>query len=410
MLLSKLLYKTQKNIPTDEVSLNAKLLLQACYVKKEIAGVFSYLPLGLKVISKIEKIVKEEMNAVGGQEVLMPGLTPKQNWLDTGRWDMDVLFKTTGITGSEYALGATHEEMVTPIAKQFINSYKDLPLSIYQIQTKFRNEERAKSGILRCREFKMKDMYSFHETESDFEQYYEKVKQAYINVYNRLGIGSNTIVALADGGAFTDKLSHEFQTFTEAGEDLIYVCEKCHTGLNKEVIEKFDYSCNLCGNKDLITKKAIEVGNIFSLETKYSKAFDLTFQDKEGNKKNPIMGCYGIGITRVMGAIVEVSHDDNGIIWPESIAPFAYQIVALGNSESVISKSNEIYNSLTSKGFDCLLDDRDESAGTKLKDADLIGCPKIIIVGDRNLSENKIEIKTRKTNEIESKDVAEFLK
>ncbi len=409
MLLSKILYKTQKNLPTDEISLNAKLLLQACFVKKEIAGVFSYLSLGLRVISKIEKIVREEMNAVGGQEILMPGLTPKQNWLDTGRWGMDVLFKTTGVTGSEYALGATHEEMVTPIAKQFINSYKDLPLSLYQIQTKFRNEERAKSGILRCREFKMKDMYSFHETEEDFEIYYEQVKQAYINVYNRLGIGDNTIVAVADGGAFTKKLSHEFQTFTDAGEDLIYVCEKCNLGMNKEVIEKFDYSCNVCGNKDLKTRKAIEVGNIFSLETKYSEAFDLTFQDKTGNKKNPIMGCYGIGITRIMGAIVEVSHDENGIIWPESIAPFVYHIVALGNSENVSNKSKEIYNSLTSKGFDVLLDDRDESAGTKLKDADLIGCPNIIIIGDRNLAENKIEFKTRKDNKTELKDISEII-
>lgn len=407
MLFSKLLYKTQKQIPADEVSLNAKLLLQSCFIRKEAAGIYSFLPLGLKVLENIENIVREEMNAIGGQEILMNGLTPKQNWVQTNRWDnFDALFKLEGKV-SEYALGATHEEMVTPLAKQFINSYKDLPLSLYQIQTKFRNEERAKSGILRGREFRMKDLYSFHSSEEDLINYYEKVKQAYIRIYNRLGIGEKTYPTYAAGGAFS-KYSEEFQTMTDAGEDEIHICEHCHCAINKEIIED-QKTCPECNSSDLIVKKAIEVGNIFKLGTKFSDAFDLKFVDQDNSKKSVIMGCYGIGPSRVMGAIVEISHDENGIIWPESIAPFKYHIVALGNSENVINKSKEVYNSLLSKGYECLLDDRDESTGLKLKDADLIGCPNIIIIGKRNLAENKVEFKTRKDNKTELKDISEFI-
>lgn len=407
MLFSKLLYKTQKNLPADEVSLNAKLLLQSCYIRKEAAGIYSFLPLGLKVLNKIENIIREEMDAIGGQEVLMNGLTPKQNWVQTDRWDtFDALFKLEGKV-SEYALGATHEEMVTPLAKQFINSYKDLPLSIYQIQTKFRNEERAKSGILRGREFRMKDLYSFHTTEEDLITYYEKVKQAYIRIYDRIGLGEFTYPTYAAGGAFS-KYSEEFQTVTDAGEDEISICEACHCAINKEIIEE-QKTCPECNNSNFIVKKAIEVGNIFKLGTKFSSAFDLNFVDQDNTKKLVIMGCYGMGPSRVLGAVVEISHDDNGIIWPESIAPFEYEIVVLGNSEDAINKANEIYKNLEAKGFEVLFDDRNESAGTKLKDADLIGCPKIIIVGERNLAENKIEFKTRKDNKTELKDISEFI-
>jgi len=407
MLFSKLLYKTQKNLPADEVSLNAKLLLQSCYIRKEAAGIYSFLPLGLKVLNKIENIIREEMDAIGGQEVLMNGLTPKQNWVQTDRWDtFDALFKLEGKV-SEYALGATHEEMVTPLAKQFINSYKDLPLAIYQIQTKFRNEERAKSGILRGREFRMKDLYSFHTTEEDLITYYEKVKQAYIRIYDRIGLGEFTYPTYAAGGAFS-KYSEEFQTVTDAGEDEISICEACHCAINKEIIEE-QKTCPECNNSNFIVKKAIEVGNIFKLGTKFSSAFDLNFVDQDNTKKLVIMGCYGMGPSRVLGAVVEISHDDNGIIWPESIAPFEYEIVVLGNSEETIKKANEIYKNLENKGLEVLFDDRNESAGTKLKDADLIGCPKIIIVGERNLVENKIEFKTRKDNKTELKDISEFI-
>lgn len=408
MLLSKILYKTQKNIPADEISLNAKLLLQACYIRKEAAGVYSFLPLGLRTLSKIENIIREEINAIGGQEILMNGLTPKQNWIQTNRWDnFDALFKLEG-KASEYALGATHEEMVTPLAKQFINSYKDLPLALYQIQTKFRNEERAKSGILRGREFRMKDLYSFHTCEEDLISYYEIVKKTYIKIYERLGIGEFTYPTYAAGGAFS-KYSEEFQTITNSGEDEIYICEKCKCAINKEIIED-QKTCPECGNDKLIAKKAIEVGNIFKLGTKFSTAFDLTFVDKDNSKKPVIMGCYGIGPSRVMGAIVEVLHDDNGIIWPESVAPFKYEIVSLGNSDIVKNKSLDLMKVLEKEGNDVLIDDRDESAGVKLKDADLIGCPNIIIIGEKGLTNNQIELKNRKTGETKFINLNELIK
>ena len=398
MLQSKLLYKAQKNIPSDETSINAKLLLQACFVKKETAGVYSYLPLGLKVLNKIENIIREEMNNIEAQEILMPGLTPKQNWLDTDRWDsFDALFKLTGKTGSEYALGATHEEIVTPIGKQFINSYKDLPIALYQIQTKFRNEERAKSGILRGREFRMKDLYSFHETQEDLIKYYEVVKKAYIRIYKRLGIDSTTYPTYAAGGAFS-KYSEEFQTITDSGEDEIYICERCKCAINKEIIDE-QKVCPECKNDKLIIKKAIEVGNIFKLGTKFSEAFNVGFINKDGEKKNPFMGCYGIGPSRVMGAIVEVSHDENGIIWPEDIAPFKYHIIIIGENEKTIKKANEIYLKLKIKN-DVLLDDRNESAGSKLKDADLIGCPIRIVISEKTLENDSVEIKYRKEKDI----------
>ncbi len=407
MLLSKLIYKTQKNLPADEVSLNAKLLIQACFIRKEAAGIYSFLPLGLKVLNNIENIIREEINIIGGQELFMNGLTPKQNWVQTDRWEnFDALFKLEG-KASEYALGATHEEMITPLAKQFINSYKDLPLYLYQIQTKFRNEERAKSGILRGREFRMKDLYSFHTTEEDLVSYYEKVKQSYIKIYNRIGLGEYTYPTYADGGAFS-KYSEEFQTITEAGEDEIYICEDCHCAINKEIIED-QKTCPQCNKSNFTIKKAIEVGNIFKLGTKFTKAFDLNFIDQDNTKKLALMGCYGIGPSRLMGAVVEVCHDENGIVWPESIAPFKYEVISLGNNENILNKAEEIYKSLKSKGFDVLFDDRNESAGTKLKDADLIGCPNIIIIGERNLSNNKVEFKNRKENKIELKDLSEFI-
>lgn len=397
MLQSKLLYKTQKNLPSDETSINAKLLLQSCFIKKEAAGIYSFLPLGLKVLNKIENIIREEINKTGASEILMTGLIPKQNLVDTDRWDdFDALFKLIGRTGSEYSLGATHEEIVTPIAKQFVNSYKDLPIALYQIQTKFRNEERAKSGILRGREFRMKDLYSFHTEDADLVSYYELVKKAYIEIYNKLGIGEKTYPTYASGGAFS-KYSEEFQTITDAGEDEIYICEKCKCAINKEIIDE-QKACPECGNTDLVIKKAIEVGNIFKLGNRFSKAFDFCFVDKDGNKQNPVMGCYGIGPSRVMGAIVEVCHDENGIIWPEAIAPFKYHIIAIGESDSVKNEAKKLYEKL-SKENEVLFDDRDESVGTKLKDADLIGCPIRIVVSEKTLEKNSVELKNRNEKE-----------
>ena len=397
MLQSDLLYKIQKNIPGDEVSINAQLLLKGCFIKKEAAGIYSYLPLGLIVLNKIENIIREEINKTGAKEILMSALTPKQNWVSTERWEnFDALFKLEGRTGSEYALGATHEEIVTPIAKQFINSYKDLPLAIYQIQTKFRNEERAKSGILRGREFRMKDLYSFHTKEEDLIKYYEIVKKTYIEIYNRIGIGETTYPTYASGGAFS-KYSEEFQTITEAGEDKIYICNKCKCAINEEIISEQN-CCPECNNKDLKEAKAIEVGNIFKLGDRFTKALDATFIDEDGNKKYPLMGCYGIGPSRVMGAVVEVCHDENGIIWPESISPFKYHIIILGNDDKVKNEAKKIYDKL-SKNNDVLLDDREESAGVKFKEADLIGCPIRIVISEKTLENNQVEIKNRNSKE-----------
>ncbi|MEK7064928.1 MAG: aminoacyl--tRNA ligase-related protein, partial [Patescibacteria group bacterium] len=321
MRQSKLFTKTQREAPKDEVSLNAQLLIRAGFVDKLMAGVYTYLPLGLRVLDKIKNIIREEINAVGGQEILMPALNPKENWVKTGRWDgLDVLFRLEGAGGKEYALGASHEEVVTPLVQRFANSYKDLPVAVYQIQDKFRNEPRAKSGLLRGREFSMKDLYSFHANEKDLDGYYEKVKAAYLKIYERCGLGPLTHVVFASGGTFS-KYSHEFQTITEYGEDTIFVCSKCGTGVNKEIIDE-QKTCPECGNEKLEEKKSIEVGNIFKLKTKYSAAFDYKYTDEKGEKQIVTMGCYGIGPSRVLGTIVEVHHDDGGIIWPESVAPF----------------------------------------------------------------------------------------
>lgn len=398
MLQSDLLYKTQKNIPSDETSINAQLLIKGCFIKKEAAGIYSYLPLGLIILNKIENIIREEINKTGAKEILMSALTPKQNWVDSGRWNnFDALFKLEGKTGSSYALGATHEEIVTPIAKQFVNSYKDLPLSIYQIQTKFRNEERAKSGILRGREFRMKDLYSFHTNEADLIKYYEIIKNTYKEIYRRVGLGDTTYPTYASGGAFS-KYSEEFQTITDAGEDTIYICNKCKCAINNEIINEQN-TCPECGNKDLEKRKAIEVGNIFKLGDRFTKAFDFSFINENGEKKYPLMGCYGIGPSRVMGAVVEVCNDENGIIWPENIAPFKYHIIMIGSGDNVIKETNKLYEKL-SKNNEVLLDNRDESAGVKLKDADLIGCPIRIVVSEKTLEKGSVEIKKRNSNDV----------
>lgn len=403
MLQSDLLYKIQKNLPGDEVSINAQLLIKGCFIKKEAAGVYTYLPLGLMVLNKIENIIREEINKTGAREVLMSALTQKQSWVTTGRWDdFDALFKLEGRTGSEYALGATHEEIVTPIAKQFVNSYKDLPLAIYQIQTKFRNEERAKSGILRGREFRMKDLYSFHTNEESLVEYYEKIKKTYIEIYKRIGIGETTYPTYASGGAFS-KYSEEFQTVTDAGEDKIYICNKCKCAINDEIINEQNI-CPECGNKELEEKKAIEVGNIFKLGNRFTKAFDFSFINEDGKKEFPLMGCYGIGPSRVMGAVVEVSHDENGIIWPESISPFKYHIIMIGDNDKVKNEAKKVYDKL-SKNNDVLLDDRDESAGIKFKDADLIGCPIRIVISEKTIENNTVEIKNRNSKETKLENI-----
>ena len=379
--------KTFRTAPKDEEAVNARLLIQAGFVDKLMAGVYTYLPLGLRVFKKIEHIIREEMNAAGGAEVLMPTLQPKENWEKTGRWTgMDDLYKVKDLSGRETALGPTHEEVVAPLAKKFISSYKDLPFAPYQIQNKFRMEHRSKSGILRGREFIMKDMYSFHADEADLDVFYDKMKKVYTRVFERMGIGAKTYMTFASGGTFS-KFSHEFQTETDAGEDTIYLCEKCRIAINKEVID-VQPACPECGNEKLIEKKAIEVGNIFKLMTKFSAPFDLTYTDKAGAERSIVMGCYGIGLGRVMGTAVEICHDKKGIVWPFAIAPFAVHLIEIGDG-----LGKNAYEKLSAAGIEVLYDDRAATPGEKFADADLIGIPFRAVVSQK--TGEQIEVKRR---------------
>lgn len=394
MRQTELFTRTVKDLPKDETSYNAQSLIRGGFVDKVAAGVYSFLPLGLRVLNKIREIIREEMDALGGQEISMPALAPREAWQATGRWDsLDVLFKLGAADEKAYALNPTHEEVITPMAKKFILSYKDLPFSAYQIQTKFRNEKRAKAGIMRGREFLMKDLYSFHTEQADLDTYYDKVLASYHKIFARVGLGNITYLTYASGGSFS-KYSHEFQTESESGEDLIYLCEKCHLAINKEIIEEQD-SCPECASKNLIEKKAIEVGNIFKLGTKYSEPFSLNYKDNEGKDHLVIMGCYGIGLSRIMGTVVETSHDEKGIIWPESIAPYKVHLISLSSNE----EADKIYENLKSKGFEVLYDDRNSSAGEKFADSDLIGCPYRVIVSAKTLKEGSIEFKKRNETE-----------
>lgn len=544
------------NAPADADSANARFLIQGGFVEREAAGIYNYLPLGWRVLRKIQQIIREEMELVDGQEISMPVLHPRENWQKTGRDEtLDaILYRTKGAGDHDFVLGPSHEEIVTPLAKKFVRSYKDLPLSLFQIQAKFRNEPRAKAGILRGREFGMKDMYSFHASERDLDSYYERVKEAYLRVYERMGL--KAYVVKASGGAFSDKFSHEFAVRTPAGEDTIVVCEQCHFAENLEIAEAFiesppgadepekplkevaakrgpsieegvnlhnvpawkilktvvyktnggligvsirgdleinneklakfleqevrvadaadlkaaklavgfispvgvgipciadhsvKYVKNFCtgANKpqrDLLNvnlgrdfqikafahfadvqlkcptckrvikeEKAIEAGNIFKLGTKYSDAFDLTYTDEQGAAHRIIMGCYGIGSTRLMGTIVEASHDEKGIIWPASIAPYQVHLLHLGKEPEVKEAALELYKKLQGQGVEVLYDDRDESAGKKLNDADLIGIPVRVLVSKKTLEKKGVEIKRRaeaKSEIVSELDIVKFL-
>lgn len=408
MRQSKLFGKTLREGPKDEVSKNANLLVRGGFVAKEIAGIYSFLPLGLRVLNKIAGIIRREMNeTMQANELLMPALHPIENYQKTGREKIDVLFHTELTSGGHLVLGQSHEEIVVPLAKRFVSSYRDLPFGVYQIQTKFRNELRAKSGLLRGREFIMKDLYSFHADEKDFEKYYEQAKIAYKNIFNKVGIGDLTYLTLASGGTFS-KYSHEFQTLTDAGEDTIYLCEKCKIGVNDEIIGE-QKKCPQCGASEekLVQKKAIEVGNIFPLKTRFSDAFGLNYTDEEGQKHPVIMGCYGIGLGRVLGAVVEVHNDKNGINWPESVAPFRVHLIELRTQNLELSKklaheAEKFYADLLAKGIEVLYDDRDDkTAGEKFADSDLIGIPWRVVVSEKTLEKGGMEIKKR--SEVEAK-------
>jgi prolyl-tRNA synthetase len=395
MRQSQLFTKTRKENPSDETSKNAQLLIRGGYLYKEMAGVYAMLPLGLRVINKIIQIIREEMNAIGGQEVTLTALQEKELWEKTNRWDdgvVDNWFKTKLKNDTEVGLGFTHEEPLTRLMKEYVSSYRDLPKFVYQFQTKFRNEIRAKSGIMRTREFIMKDLYSFSKNKEEHDIFYEKTTQAYTTIFDRIGLGEVTYRTFASGGVFAP-YSHEFQTLTEAGEDIIYVDEEKKIAVNKEV-----YTDEVLQNlglikETLVEKKAVEVGNIFTLGTRFSDALDLTYVDESGEKHAAFMGSYGIGPARLMGAVVEVLSDEKGIVWPESIAPFRVHLLQLGTAGVA---AQALYDSLQEKGIEVLFDDREGvMAGEKFADADLLGMPYRIVASDRSMQSGGYEVKKR---------------
>lgn len=398
MKFSQLKWKSLKEAPKDEKSIGTSLLIRAGFIEKVGAGIYDYLPFGLMVLNKIANIVREEMKKINGQEILMPSLHPINYWQQTGRdKSFDALFKLKSRFKADYALGPTHEEIIVPLAKRYISSYKDLPLYLFQIQTKFRDEPRPKSGILRAKEFLMKDLYSFHSEEKDLDKYYEKVKESYKNIFKKLKL--NTIITEASGGTFS-KFSHEFQVKTEAGEDIIFYCPKGHFARNKEIIEKID-TCPQCKGK-LEKIKGIEVGNIFKLKDKYSKPFNLTYKDKNGKDRLVLMGCYGIGISRILGTLAEVNHDKNGLIWPEIVSPYKYHLITLKSGDKKIDEkikksAEKVYSFLIKNKEEVAFDDRELSAGEKFMDADLIGAPIRIVISKNSLEKESMEIKKRES-------------
>ncbi len=412
MRLSQTFGSTIKNVSKEGGdSLNYQFLTRGGFVNQLMAGVYSYLPLGLMVLRNIEQVVREEMDALGSSEILMPTLHPKVNWATTGGWDnIDVLFKIKSRTGHEYALGQSEEEVVTPLVMSRAVSYKDFPISVYQIHWKYRDELRAKSGIMRGREFLMKDMYSFHATQEDFLAYYERAKKAYLRIYDRLGLVAK--VTEASGGNFSEKISYEFEVLTEAGEDVIYYCDECDFCVEDEIAKvKPGDKCPSCGKSELKEAKASEVGNVFDLGQKYGKDFDLGFVDEHDQKQYPVMGCYGIGVSRIMGVIVEKYNDERGIIWPESVAPAKVHLVSLGEDKTINDEAERLYEKLIASGVAVVYDDRSGvGAGTKFADADLIGCPIRVAVSAKTLNQNSVELKKRNSVDSELIKISDAVK
>lgn len=399
MKVSELFTRTRKEAPADEVSKNAQLLIRAGYIHKEMAGAYTFLPLGLKVLDNICAIIREEMNAIGGQELKLTALQDPEIWKATDRWDdkkVDIWFKTALKNGGELGLGPTHEEPLIRAVKPFIKSYKDLPFLAYQIQTKFRNETRAKSGVMRGREFLMKDMYSFARSEKEHEEIYEKVKEAYHKVFKRLGIEEKTFLTFASGGMFS-KFSHEFQTVCDAGEDTIYLDEIKKIAINEEVNEDDVLKSLELKREDLKQVNAAEVANIFTLKDKFSSPLGLTFVDENDKEQPVLMGCYGIGPSRLVGVITELLADENGLVWPVNIAPFQVYLISLGEDEN----AEKLYKDLSGSGVAVLFDDRDVRAGEKFADAELLGIPYRVVVSAKTVAEGKYEVKKRSSETAE---------
>ena len=416
MRQSQLFTKTRRDAPKDEGAKNAQLLIRGGFIHKEMAGVYSFLPLGLRVLNNIVQVIREEMNAIGGQEVALTALQSPEPWTKTGRWRDDVIdvwFKTKLKNGGELGLATTHEEPLSAVMAEYIHSYKDLPKYVYQFQTKFRNELRAKSGIIRAREFLMKDLYSFNRDEKEFRAFYETCAAAYKKIFERVWIGEKTVRTFASGGVFS-KYSDEFQCISPAGEDTVYMHEEKGIAVNKEAYTDEVLADLGLDADELAEKRAIEVGNIFPLGTRFSEALGLCFKDEKGQTAPVVMGSYGIGPGRVMGAVVEVLSDEKGIVWPREISPFAVHLVALpGGNAEVAREADRLYELLGESGVETLYDDRDARAGEKFADADLIGIPTRLTVSERTLAEGGVEVYGRqdgKTALIPDSAIIDFLK
>lgn len=406
MRLSRNYIKTIRETAKEYDSPNHALLTQAGFIDQTASGVYTLLTPGWRVLRKIEQIVREEMDALGASEILMPSLQPKALWDQTRRWDkVDVLYKVTSRYGHEYGLAATAEEVITELAQRYITSYKDLPLALYQIAPKYRDEARAKSGILRGREFRMKDMYSFHTSEEDFEDFYKKAIASYLTIFSRCGLDDVKITE-ASGGDFSRKHSHEFNVVTPSGEvDLLY-CEGSTRAFNEEVVKGDPAKLLECPEQEVIHAKAIEIGNIFDLESQYSEAFNLKYVDEYGKKHLVRMGCYGIGTSRLLGAIAEVHRDKDGLIWPDEVRPYDVHLVNIASDPAF---AGLVYRTLTSEGIDVLFDDRENvSAGEKFVTADLIGIPVRLLVSDK--TEQQVEWKERTEKKTSRLSVQETVK
>lgn len=412
MKLSQLFTRTSKTTPADEQSKNAQLLIKAGFIHKDMAGVYTFLPLGKMVLENVTNIIREEMNAVGGNEISMTALQPQEPWLASNRWDdkiMDVWFRTKLANGQELGLAPTHEEPLTLLMSRFIASYKDLPAYVYQFQTKFRNELRAKSGLLRGREFLMKDLYSFNCDQQQHDSYYEKVALAYQKIYERLGIRDITYKTFASGGSFS-QFSHEFQTVSPIGEDTIYIDKKSKTAINQEVMNDETLTSLGLNKDDLEQVQGVEVGNIFTLGTKYSEPLGLRFTDKDGVSKPVFMGSYGIGVSRLVGLLAEHFADDRGLIWPENVAPFKVYLAQLGEEPEVSELTQHLYDELGQKDITVLWDDRDERPGVKFADADLMGIPYRLVISQKTLQSGQFELKKRVSTEAELLDKESLIK
>ena len=403
MKVSQLVTKTRKEAPADETAKNAQLLIRAGYVYKVMAGVYAYLPLGIRVLENIKQIVREEMNAIGGQELIMSSLQKKETWETTTRWSddvVDVWFKSHLKDGTEVGFGWSHEEAIVEMLEQYVQSYKDLPMYVYQFQTKMRNELRAKSGIMRGREFVMKDMYSLSTDEEQHEAFYQACIDAYKKIYDRLGIGNDTYVTFASGGAFTE-FSHEFQTICEAGEDIVYLHREKNIAVNEEVLDDENLKKLGITREELEEVKTAEVGNIFNFGTEKCETMGVEYVSEDGSKIPVFLGSYGVGVTRVMGVIAEKMSDDKGLVWPKEIAPYRVHLVSLGIDDAVIAKSQEVYNDLNGKGISVLWDDRDTSAGEKFADSDLIGIPDRIVISKKTIESDQFEVKNRQSGDVQ---------